>query len=382
MSITSKNYIEFVRSLYSTKGRIGLHEPVFLGNEKKYLNDAIDSTFVSSVGPYVEKFEEMISEYTGSSYAVATTNGTSALHIALICAGVEEGDEVITQPLSFVATCNAIAYLNAAPIFIDVEKDTLGLCPESLKNFLNKETYIENSICYNKKTRKAIRACVPMHTFGHICRIKEIVQICKEYNIKVIEDAAESLGSQSDGKHAGTFGDLGIISFNGNKIVTCGGGGIIITDNEEIEKRAKDLSTTSRKVTDFQYYHSEIAFNYRLPNINAALGCAQLEQIGKFLDSKRRLAKDYQDFFSEAEIEFFQERTNTISNYWLNTIFFKDEKERMDFLSYTNENMIETRGAWVLLNTLEPYKSCQTYEIENSESIARSLVNLPSSVIT
>ena len=185
MSITSKNYIEFVRSLYSTKGRIGLHEPVFLGNEKKYLNDAIDSTFVSSVGPYVEKFEEMISEYTGSSYAVATTNGTSALHIALICAGVEEGDEVITQPLSFVATCNAIAYLNAAPIFIDVEKDTLGLCPESLKNFLNKETYIENSICFNKKTRKAIRACVPMHTFGHICRIKEIVQICKEYNIKV-----------------------------------------------------------------------------------------------------------------------------------------------------------------------------------------------------
>tara|TARA_B100001142_G_scaffold258180_1_gene259992 strand:- start:1237 stop:2385 length:1149 start_codon:yes stop_codon:yes gene_type:complete len=382
MNTASKRYIEFVRSLYSTKGRIGLHEPVFFGNEKKYLSDAIDSTFVSSVGPYVEKFEEMICNYTGSPYAVATTNGTSALHISLICAGVEEGDEVITQPLSFVATCNAIAYLNASPIFVDIDKDTLGLCPKNLKQFLNQETYVKNSICYNKKTKKAVKACVPMHTFGHICRIKEIVEICKEFNIEVIEDAAESLGSQLDGRHAGTFGSLGIISFNGNKIVTCGGGGIILTNNEDHAKRAKDLSTTSRKISDFQYFHSEVGFNYRLPNINAALGCAQLEQIGLFLNSKRKLANDYQEFFSEIGIEFLQERANSKSNYWLNTIFFTDEKERMDFLSYTNENMIETRGAWVLLNKLDPYKACQTYEISNAESISKSLVNIPSSVIT
>ena len=377
-----KNVINFIQEVYKSKDFIPLHAPKFIGNEKKYLNECIDSTFVSSVGKFVDEFEAKIASYTGSKYAVATVNGTSALHIALILADVKNDDEVITQPLTFVATCNAISYCGAKPIFVDVDKDTMGLSPTALKEFLEKNTIIKNHSCVNNKTGKVIKACVPMHTFGHPCRIDKIKDICDHYYISVIEEAAESLGSFYKGKHTGTFGQMGIMSFNGNKIITAGGGGCILTNNGLLAKTAKHLTTTAKEPHEWKYSHDMIGYNYRMPNLNAALIVAQLEQIDKFLLRKRELAKAYEDFFVNTDVKFIKEPKDTKSNYWLNTVLLKDKEQRDLFLNETNSVDLMTRPVWALMSKLPMFKDAQHGDLANSEWLEQRVVNIPSSVIT
>jgi len=362
-------------------GVVPLHEPIFPENEKKYLLDCIDSTFVSSVGKYVDRFENMVAEYSNAKYAIATVNGTVALHVALLLSGIQRDDEVITQALTFVATANAIAYTGAKPVFIDVDKETLGLSPDKLDRFLSEKTKQANGYCVNKYTGKKIKACIPMHTFGHPCRIDEIKDICDARNIILIEDASESLGSFYKGKHTGTFGSFGVFSFNGNKIITTGGGGIIVTDDKTLAQRAKHITTTSKCSHKWEYVHDQIAYNYRLPNLNAALGCAQMENLTNFLEIKRGLAKKYGHFFSDKKIAFVKEPENTTSNYWLNAILLENIAERDRFLEATNESGVMTRPAWRLLNRLEMYKKCQTDDLETSKWLEDRIVNLPSSVI-
>jgi len=375
-----KDTIEFIRKIFSTDDFIPLHEPKFIGNEKKYLNECIDSTFVSSVGKFVDQFEHSIAKYIGSKYAIATVNGTSALHISLILADVKKDDEVITQPLTFIATCNAISYCGAKPIFVDVDKDTLGMSPISLKLFLDENVEFKNGVSINKKTGKTIKACVPMHTFGHPCRIDEIKEICTEYNIVLVEDAAESLGSYYRGKHTGTFGKVGAISFNGNKIITSGGGGCIVTDDEYLAKRAKHITTTAKVAHKWEYAHDEIGYNYRMPNLNAALLMAQLENIDKFLKNKRELAFVYKEFFDSKNIDVVNESDNSISNYWLNAVIMKNKKERDLFLDETNSNGIMTRPIWMLMNKLEMFKDSMCGNLDNSEWLEERIVNIPSSM--
>jgi len=376
-----KKTINFIQELYQTKEFIPLHEPRFIGNEKKYINDTIDSTFVSSVGKYVNQFEEMIVEFTGAKFAVAVSNGTSALHIGLKLVDVNENCEVITQPLTFIATANAISYCNAKPIFIDVDRDTLGLSPLALEKFLKENTFInDKNECINQTTNKIIKACVPMHTFGHPCRIDEIVSICDKYNIAVVEDSAESLGSYYKNKHTGTFGKLGIFSFNGNKIITTGGGGMIVTDNEELAKKAKHITTTAKVPDPYEYIHDEIGYNYRLTNLNAALGVAQMENLELFIQKQRDLAKIYSEYFKNSDIQFIKEPKNTTSNYWLNAVVLKDREERDKFLEYTNSNGVMTRAIWRLMNKLEMFKDSQCGDLTNSLWLEDRVVNISSSV--
>jgi len=372
--------IDFIKSAFNTTEFIALHEPNFIGNEKKYLNECIDSTFVSSVGKFVDQFEQMIADYTGAKYAIATANGTSALHISLLLSGVEAGDEVITQPLTFIATCNAISYCNAQPIFIDVDKETMGLSPAALKAFLQENCVIEDKQCINKTTGKIIKACVPMHTFGHPCKIDEIQAICHEYNIALVEDAAESLGSYYKGQHTGTFSKLAAISFNGNKIITSGGGGCIITNDESLAKKAKHLTTTAKIPHKWEYTHDMIGYNYRMPNINAALLVAQLENLDKFLLSKRKLAKEYKEFFSTNKEQFVEEPSNSQSNFWLNAVILKDKAQRDLFLEETNANGVMTRPIWTLMNKLDMFKNAQCGDLSNAEWLEERVVNIPSSV--
>ena len=372
--------IDFIRSIYQSKDFIPLHEPLFIGNEKKYLNECIDSTFVSSIGKFVDEFEEKIAKYTGARYAVATSNGTSALHIALLLANVTRNDEVITQPLTFVATCNAISYCGANPVFIDVDKETMGLSPLSLQAYLEKNAYIKNQQCINNKTGKVIKACVPMHTFGQPCRIDEIKEICEKYHISLIEDAAESLGSFYKNKHTGTFGQMGIISFNGNKIITAGGGGCIITDDETLAKKAKHLTTTAKVPHKWKFAHDAIGFNYRMPNLNAALLVAQLEQLDGFLENKRLLANKYKEFFKKSDIVFVTELENSKSNYWLNTIILKDRQQRDLLLDEANSKGVMVRPIWVLVSKLSIFKNAQNGDLTNSEWLEQRVVNIPSSV--
>ena len=323
--------ITFIKSLYVDNEFIPLHEPRFVGNEKYYLNECIDSTFVSSVGKFVEDFETKIIKYTGAKYAVATSSGTSALHISLLLSDINKESEVITQSLNFVASCNAISYCNAKPIFIDVNKETMGLCPKALINFLEKETSLKDGMCINNKTGKIIKACVPMHTYGHPCNINEINEICNAHNIFLIEDAAESVGSIYKGRHTGTVGQIGTLSFNGNKIITAGGGGCIITNNENLAKKAKHISTTAKVPHKWEFYHDQIGYNYRMPNLNAALLLAQLENLDKFILNKRNLAQKYNNFFKNTDITFFTEPKDCISNYWLNSIIFKNKNKEIYF---------------------------------------------------
>lgn len=373
--------ISFIRSLFPGKNFIHLHEPRFMGREKEYVNAAIDSTFVSSVGEFVNRFEEMICEYTGAGYAVATVNGTSALHAALMVAGVADGDEVITQPLTFVATANAIAYCRAHPIFVDVDRDTMGLAPEALKKFLDTRTEQAGGMSRNKNTGRRIAACVPMHTFGHPCRIDQIAEICRKRNITLIEDAAESLGSTLHGRQTGTFGRFGIYSFNGNKTISCGGGGVIVTDDQALAAHAKHLTTTAKKPHPYLYEHDEVGFNYRMPNLNAALACAQMEQLEFFIANKRQLTAVYKKFFEKSgNIGFVNEQENARSNYWLNTVIMPDRKTRDTFLEETNNAKIMTRPAWNLLHSLPMYANCQTDGLKNAEWLADRIVNIPSSV--
>jgi len=373
--------IDFIKSLYPDENPVPLHVPRFPGNERKYVIDAIDSTFVSSVGKYVDRFEEMICEITGATYAIATVNGTCALHIALKLAGVEQGDEVITQPLSFVATANAIAHCVAKPIFLDVERETLGLDPVALGNFLKSNARIKDGNYYNSVTGNRIAACVPMHTFGHPCQIDEIAEICNLYHIALVEDAAESLGSTYKGQYTGTFGLFGIYSFNGNKTVTCGGGGTIVTNDENLAKKAKHITTTAKISHPYEYVHDMTGYNYRLPNLNAAFACAQLEQLNFFIDRKRELAETYKTFFEFLGIPFVYEPDHARSNYWLNAIILQDSKTRDEFLKTTNEAGVMTRPIWRLLNKLDMYKTCQTDALTNAKWLEERLVNIPSSVI-
>ncbi len=372
--------VSFIKSLFPNKSFIPLHEPCFAGNEKKYVTDCIDSTFVSSVGAYVTKLEEMICEYTGSKYAVAAMNGTAALHMALILAGVERDDEVLTQALTFVATANAIAYAGASPIFVDSAKDNMGLCPEALKKFLKENTEIKNGVCVNKTTGRKIKACVPMHVFGHPVKLDEIIEVCREYNILVIEDAAESLGSFYKGKHTGTIAPIGILSFNGNKIATCGGGGMLLIQDEQLAKKAKHLTTTAKRPHPYEFFHDQIGYNYRLPNLNAALACAQIEQLPKFVESKRNLANEYERFFEGKPIQFVKEDKDSSSNYWLNAVLLKDRKERDAFLKTSNDNGVMTRPIWILMNKLPAFENCQKTNLTNAEFYEDRVVNIPSSV--
>jgi perosamine synthetase len=373
--------VTFVRSIYGEEGIIPLHKPLFIGNEKNYLNECIESTYVSSVGKFVDKFEEKIAEYTGSNYAVATTNGTSALHIALILSDVNENDEVITQPLTFIATCNAISYCGASPIFIDVDKETMGLSPDSLNHFLSENAVLNNNQCLNKNTGKVIKACIPMHTFGHSCRISEIKEICEKYNVRLIEDAAESLGSFYNGKHTGTFGSLGVLSFNGNKIITGGGGGCIITDDIALAKKAKHISTTAKVPHKWEYTHDMIGYNYRMPNLNAALLTSQLENLKTFLSSKQNIANAYKEFFKDKPFRFFEEPANSQSNYWLNSIILQDKEERDLFLHETNSKGVMTRPIWTLMNTLKMFQGYQCGDLSNAEWLEQRVVNIPSSAL-
>ena len=381
ISIQNTSVVDFIRSIYKTDSFIPLHEPRFLGNEKKYLNECIDSTFVSSVGKFVDRFEEEIAKYTSAKYAVATSNGTSALHISLLISGVESGHEVITQPLTFVAACNAISYCNATPVFVDVDKDTMGMSPVALESFLKANAIVKNQQCVNKSTGNIIKACVPMHTFGHPCRIDEIQRICQQWHITLIEDSAESLGGFYNGQHTGTFGELGVISFNGNKIITSGGGGCILTNNEELAKKAKHITTTAKEPHKWEYTHDMVGYNYRMPNLNAALIVAQLEQLNGFLKSKRLLAKSYEKFFNSSDTQFFSEPANSKSNYWLNSIVLKDKDQRNLFLDETNSQGIMTRPIWTLMNTLPMFKKSQCGNLTNAEWLEERVVNIPSSVI-
>lgn len=375
-----KNLVAFIQQTYQTNEFIPLHEPRFGEREKELVMDCIDSTFVSSVGKYVDQFEQQLAEYTGAKYAIATVNGTSALHIALLLAGVERDTEVITQALSFIATCNAISYCGAEPVFVDVDKQTLGLSPDSLKAFLTEYAEIRDRQCFNKRTNKRISACVPMHTFGHPCEIDKIKAICEQWCIPLVEDAAESLGSYYKKQHTGTFGLLGAISFNGNKIVTAGGGGAILTNNEEIAQKAKHITTTAKVPHKWEFNHDQIAYNYRMPNLNAALLCAQLEKLEAFISNKRETAHAYQAWCQQNSIAFITEPKNTKSNYWLNAILLSDKAEQQALLEYANNQSVMTRPVWTLLNQLPMFKHCFAMPQTNAQWLADRLVNIPSSV--
>lgn len=373
------HFIKFVKDIYG-EGFVPLHRPVFEGKERDYILDCIDSNFVSSAGEMIVEFEEQVALYTGSKYAVATVNGTAALHTCLILNGANSSSEIITQALTFVATGNAISYCGAAPIFLDVDIDTMGLSPSALKSFLAKNAKSKDGRTINRLTGKNIVACLPMHTFGHVARVEELSEICNEYDIQLIEDAAESLGSFSGGRHSGTFGVLGAFSFNGNKIITTGGGGMIVTNDDALARRAKHLTTTAKIAHPYQYNHDQIGFNYRMPNINAALGKAQFENLDYFLKEKRIVANRYREFFNDLGVSFITERPGTASNYWLNAIRLNDAAERDSFLSETNRAGIMTRPIWTLMTKLDMFKGCQHDGLKNSIWLEERVVNIPSSV--
>lgn len=373
--------IRFIRDYYEIpEGRIALHEPRFSGNERKYVLDAIDSTFVSSVGQYVDRFESMMKDYTGAAFAIATVNGTAALHISLLLAGVKRDDLVLTQPLTFIATCNAINYTGASPLFIDNDRRTLGLCADKLNKFLQHEAVIKNGESFHRKSGKRIAACVPVHTYGHPVELDLLVETCHKFFIPLVEDAAESIGSKYKGKHTGTFGLLGAFSFNGNKTITCGGGGIVVTHNEKLGKLAKHLTTQAKLPHPWDFVHDHIGYNYRLPNLNAAMACAQMEMLDGFIACKRDLAKQYKAFFDSLGLEFIDEPANTCSNFWLNAVLFNDRKERDAFLQYSNDRLVNTRPAWTLMNKLEMFRDCVAGDLSNAYELEDRLVNLPSSV--
>jgi len=370
---------KFIQDKYRTNSFIPLHEPRFIGREKEFVSQTIDSTFVSSVGQYVNQFEEDIAKYTGSKRAIAIVNGTSALHLSMLMAGVKPGDYVITQALTFVATCNAIHYCQAEPILIDVDKKTLGLSPIALEAWLEENAFVDtDQVCKLKNSKRAIKACIPMHTFGHPVEIDTLATICRVWKLTMIEDAAESLGSLFKDTHTGTFGLTGTLSFNGNKIITTGGGGAILC-NEELYLKGKHLSTTAKKPNDIHFVHDEVGFNYRLPNINAALGCAQLESINLFVTQKRQLAEEYAQLLKNSNLEFFKEPKNCRSNYWLNTIICHDESQRNELLNYMNSREIMTRPVWTPMNKLPMFKNSISDSLQNTLWLEERIVNIPSS---
>ncbi len=372
--------IKFIKSQFNHQDFTPLHVPHFGGNEKKYLIDTIDSTFVSSVGAYVDQFEKLMASIAQSQKAVAVVNGTAALQVALHLAGVKPNTEVITQALTFVATANAIAYNNAHPIFLDVDLDTMGLSPIAVENFLEEFGELREDGCYNKITQRKITACLPMHTFGFPVHLDQLMEVCYKWQIPIVEDAAESLGSTYKGKHTGSFGQLGVFSFNGNKIVTCGGGGAIVTNNFNLGEKGKYLTTTAKIPHPYEYVHDELGYNYRMPNLNAALACAQLEQLESFLANKRTLAHEYNGYFAKNGILFRTETPNTKANYWLMCVQLENKVERDLFLKTTNENKVMTRPIWQLMFRLPMYNQCQKDEQKNALFLEERIVNIPSSV--
>ncbi|QQT27796.1 LegC family aminotransferase [Sphingobacterium spiritivorum] len=374
------NIISFIRDQYKTDKFIPLHEPRFRGNEKKYVLDTIDSTFVSSVGAYVDKFEEMMQTYTGVEKAVAVVNGTASLQVALRLAGVKAGDEVITQALTFIATANAIVYNHATPIFVDVDLDTMGLSPKALSSFLEEFGELREDGCYNKSTGHRIAACMPMHTFGFPVHLDELLAVCDKWNIPLVEDAAESLGSYYKGKHTGTLGLVSGFSFNGNKTITCGGGGALITNDLELGKHAKYLTTTAKRPHPYEFFHDELGYNFRMPNLNAALACAQMEVLESFLEDKRQMAHEYAALFTDLGIKFRKETPDTKANYWLMCVELNNKTDRENFLKHTNQNGVMTRPIWNLMYRLPMYEHCQRDAQQNAEFLEERIVNIPSSV--
>jgi aminotransferase in exopolysaccharide biosynthesis len=375
-----KDTISFIQDIYKTKEFIPLHAPKFIGNEKKYLLETIDSTFVSSVGAYVDQFEGMMTAITNTKKSVAVVNGTAGIQVALRLVGVSAGDEVITQALTFVATANAIAYNGASPIYLDVDIDTMGLSPEAVSQFLKEFGDLREEGCFNKKTGKRISACLPMHTFGFPVHLDELKAVCDAWKIPIVEDAAESLGSEYKNKPTGSIGELGVFSFNGNKIVTCGGGGAIVTNNEILGNKGKYLTTTAKVPHAYEFFHDELGFNFRMPNLNAALACAQLEQLNGFLENKRSLATDYINFFDNSGIQFRTETPNTKANYWLMCVELENQKARDLFLAETNAAKVMTRPIWQLMYRLPMYQHCQRDEQLNAQFLEERIVNIPSSV--
>lgn len=368
-----------IRSIYGP-GPALLHRPIFEGEEREQLVACIDSNFVSSVGAKVVEFEQRLAEASGARYAVATVNGTTALQIALQIAGVQPGDEVVTQPLTFVATCNAITHIGAHPVFVDVDEDTMGMSPAALRAFLETECDRRDGQCFNRTTGRRIAACLPMHTLGLMCRVEEIAELCTAYGIALVEDAAEALGSRSGGRHAGTFGKLGTFSFNGNKIITTGGGGMIVTDDEALAKRAKHLTTTAKIPHPYEFVHDEAGYNYRLPNLNAALGCAQMERLSEMLAAKADVANRYRRFFSGQSARFVEPLPGTTWNHWLCSILVEDLATRNSVLEALNAAEIQARPLWTLMSDLPMYKGCQTDGGRTAAFLADRVVSLPSSV--
>ena len=383
MSTLSQAIVESIQqALNSPEEFVPLHEPCFSGNESKYVQECIDSTFVSSVGKFVDRFEKELANYTGAKYAVAVVNGTAALHIALLLAGVKLEDEVLVPVLSFVATANAVRYCGAKPHFVDSEERTLGIDPQALREYLQYSSEQRDGICVNRNTGCPIRALIPVHIFGHPCDLDGLLAVAKDFNLNLIEDAAESLGSLYHGQHTGTFGLLGILSFNGNKTITTGGGGAILTDDQELAKSAKHLTTTAKTPHRWNYVHDGVGYNYRMPNLNAALGCAQIEQLPEFLASKRCLFEHYEEAFRGIpQIRLFSEPEGSHSNYWLQTLLLDDSvaNQRDAILEATNSSGMMTRPIWKLLHKLAPYCDCPCAPVPVAESLERRIVNLPSS---
>jgi dTDP-4-amino-4,6-dideoxygalactose transaminase len=394
------NVINFIKDLYGNQELTSLAVPAFVGNEKKYLNECIDTTFVSSVGKFVDRFENDMAAYTGAKRAVVCVSGTNALHMSLMLVGVKRDDEVLTQALTFIATCNALSYIGAHPVFIDVDCSTMGLSPDAMKEWLQKNAEVRKNTrineldkshdfafqedeyaCYNKNTGRRIKSCVPMHTFGHPVRIEEIAVLCKEWHIELVEDAAESIGSKYKGQHTGTFGKVGAISFNGNKTITTGGGGMMLFNDEEMGAYAKHITTQAKIPHRWEFRHDHIGYNYRMPNINAALGCAQLEKLDAYVADKRATAAAYAEYFKNVEgIEFFTEPENSFSNYWLNVVILPDHDKQLEFLQESNDNGVMTRPIWELMNRLPMFENCENDGLENTIFFADRVVNIPSSV--
>ncbi len=380
MNTVLYDLLSFIKSLYPNDNPVPLHAPRFQEKEKDYLADCINSTYVSYVGPYVTKFEDSIKAYTGSRHAIAMVNGTAAIQIALIAAGMKPGDEVITQALTFVATANGIKHAGGEPVFVDVDRDTLGMSPDALEEFLSRNIEKREDGCYNKKTGGKVFAVMPMHTFGLACRIQQIKSICEEWGLFLIEDAAESLGTFVEGTHTGNFGIASVLSFNGNKPVTTGGGGMILTNNDAIAEKARHISTTAKLKHQWEFFHDELGWNYRMPNINAAIGFAQMERIDYIIENKRETAQRYAEWGKQHGVRFIHEMPETHSNYWLNAMVVADRAEREEFLGYSNANGVQTRPIWVLMNKLPMYKDSFAGPLDNSLWLEDRIVNVPSSV--
>ncbi len=380
-STKSSEILDAIKSVVGDE-HANLHEPSFEGNELNYLKECIESTFVSSSGKFVDKFEDDLAAFTSAKFAISVVNGTSALHLSLILCGVKPGDEVLVPALSFVATANAVAYCGATPHFVDSNYETLGLDANKLREYLTAETQMINGLCVNKKTQRVIRAVVPMHTFGHPVDIEEVLVLAKDFNLQLIEDAAESLGSLYKNRHTGTFGRFGVLSFNGNKTITTGGGGAILTNNEEDATKAKHMSTTARLKHNWIFKHDDIGFNYRMPNLNAALGCAQMEGLPEKLRSKKFLFNKYSKAFSGIEgVNIFAEPRDCSSNYWLQTLMLSEDnlELRDEILAATNAQNIMTRPIWTPLSELQPYSSSPSMKLDVVKSLEKRLINLPSS---